>query len=139
LFVVLEVEVLSLPIKLGNGKGGNRSSLDIVRDVLSVASVSARKTRIMYQANLSFVQLEKYLGSLLEKGLLGYDGDSYYLTTKKGLEFLKLYDYYVEQVRLIREQENQRAKDRLSLENMFSSSRTSPKSNGVRNASHIIE
>ena len=125
---------MSLPIKLGNGKGGNRSSLDIVRDVLSVASVSARKTRIMYQANLSFVQLEKYLGDLLEKGLLGRDGDSYYLITKKGLEFLKLYDYYVEQLRLIREQENQRRQDRFSLENMFSSS----KSNGVRNASYII-
>ena len=130
---------MSLPIKLGNGKGGNRSSLDIVRDVLSVASVSARKTRIMYQANLSFVQLEKYLGDLLEKGLLGRDGDSYYLITKKGLEFLKLYDYYVEQLRLIREQENQRVKDRLSLENMFSSERVSPKSNGTQNASYIIE
>ena len=130
---------MSLPIKLGNGKGGNRSSLDIVRDVLSVASVSARKTRIMYQANLSFVQLEKYLGDLLEKGLLDRDGDSYYLITKKGLEFLKLYDYYVEQLRLIREQENQRLQDKLSLENMFSSERASPKSNGMRNASYIIE
>jgi len=131
--------VLSLYLKPRNGKGSNRSSLDIVRDMLSVASVKARKTRIMYQANLSFVQLEKYLGDLLEKGLLDFDGDSYYLITKKGLEFLKLYDYYCEQVKLIREQENQRVQDRLSLENMFSSSRTSPKSNGVRNASYIIE
>ena len=89
----------------------------------------------MYQANLSFVQVEKYLHDLLEKGLLDHDGDSYYLTTKKGLEFLKLYDYYVEQLRLIRERENQRVQDRLSLENMFSS----PKSNGARNASHIME
>ena len=130
---------MSLSLKLGNGKGGNRSSLDIVRDMLSVASDSARKTRIMYQANLSFVQLEKYLGDLLEKGLLGRDGDSYYLTTKKGLEFLKLYDYYVEQVRLIREQENQRLQDRLSLENMFSSEGARPKSNGIQNASNIME
>ena len=130
---------MSLYLKPRNGKGNNRHSLDIVRDMLSVASVKARKTRIMYQANLSFVQLEKYLGDLLEKGLLDYDGDSYYLTTKKGLEFLRLYDYYVEQLRLIREQEIQRVQDRLSLENMFSSACTSPKSNGVRNASYIIE
>ena len=111
---------MSLYVRSRNGKGNNRHSLDIVRDMLSVASVKARKTRIMYQANLSFVQLEKYLGDLLEKGLLSYNGDSYYLITKKGLEFLKLYDYHIEQLRLIREQENKRVQDRLFLENMCS-------------------
>ena len=42
----------------------NRNSLDIVRDILSAALVKARKTRIMYQANLSYAQVQKYLMKL---------------------------------------------------------------------------
>ena len=103
-----------------NGKGSNRCSLDIVRDMLSVASVKARKTRIMYQANLSFVQLEKYLHDLLEKGLLNYDGDSCYAITKKGLEFLRLYDEYVDRCKVIKQQVDQSARNRLLLEHMCS-------------------
>jgi len=114
------MEVLSLYLKPRNGKGNNRRSLDIVRDMLSVASVRARKTRIMYQANLSFVQLEKYLHALLEKGLLGYDGDSCYFITEKGLEFLKLYGKYVERCQAIKVQVDRSAKDRLLLEHMCS-------------------
>ena len=114
------MEVLSLYLKPRNGKGNNRHSLDIVRDMLSVASVKARKTRIMYQANLSFVQVEKYLHGLLEKGLLEHDGDSCYLVTQKGLVFLKLYDDYVERCRVLKEQVDQSVKDRLLLESMCS-------------------
>ena len=44
----------------------NRCSLDIAREVLSIVSVKVRKTRIMYGANLSFVQLEKYLSLFWE-------------------------------------------------------------------------
>jgi predicted transcriptional regulator len=74
----------------------------------------------MYQANLSFVQVEKYLHDLLEKGLLNHDGDSCYLVTKKGLEFLRLYDEYVERCRLLKEQVDQSAEERLLLERMCS-------------------
>ena len=112
--------VLSLYLKPRNEKGNNRHSLDIVRDMLSVASVKARKTRIMYQANLSFVQLEKYLHNLLEEGLLNHDGASCYLITKKGLEFLRLYDEYIERCGAIKEQVDRSAKDRLMLERMCS-------------------
>ena len=111
---------MSLYVRRRNGKNINRHSLDIVRDMLSVASVKARKTRIMYQANLSFVQVEKYLHTLLEKGLLEHDGDSCYLITQKGLDFLKLYDDYVERCRELKEQVDQSVKDRLLLESMCS-------------------
>lgn len=47
-------------------RGSNRNSLDIVRDMLAVASTGARKTKIMYQANLSYVQVKKYLRDLLK-------------------------------------------------------------------------
>ena len=100
----------------------NRHSLDIARDILLVASVRARKTRIMYQANLSFVQVKKYLHNLLEKNLLRHDGDSCYLITKKGQEFLKLYDKYVEQSKKLRDSLDQNEKERLMLEQMCSGS-----------------
>jgi len=103
------------------GKGGNRHNLDIVRDILTVASVKARKTRIMYQANLSFVQVEKYLHALLEKGLLNNDADSSYLITKRGHDFLHMYEDYVERRRVIEEQVDQSSKERQLLELMCSS------------------
>jgi predicted transcriptional regulator len=70
----------------------NRCRLDIVREVLSIASVKVRKTRIMYGANLNFLQVEKYLSVLLGSGLLEHDGEFGYLTTGTGLEFLQLYE-----------------------------------------------
>ncbi len=107
-------------VKIRNGKGNNRHSLDIVRDILSVASVKTRKTRIMYQANLSFVQVEKYLQRLLERGLVGHDGDAWYLITSKGLDFLSMYDEYVERQKLIEKQVDQSVRDRVLLEQMCS-------------------
>ncbi len=104
--------------KNGNGKGGNRHSLDIVRDILSVASVRTRKTRIMYQANLSFVQVEKYLYRLLERGLVDHDGDSTYLITRRGLDFLKLYEQYVDGLKQIEVQVDRSERARLFLEGM---------------------
>ena len=96
----------------------NRSSLDIVREVLSIASVKVCKTRIMYGANLSFHQLEKYLSALLGNALLAFDGESGYLTTTTGKEFLQLYEDYLNRSnRLIGEVEKN-TKDRQHLENM---------------------
>ena len=56
--------------------------------MLSIASVRSRKTKIMYGANLSFHQVEKYLSVLLRSGLLEHDVDSGYLITGVGREFL---------------------------------------------------
>jgi predicted transcriptional regulator len=86
--------------------------------MLSIVSVKRRKTRIMYGANLSFVQLEKYLAALLSSGLMEYDGDSGYLITAKGKEFLELYEDYVERSTHLREDVDRNLKDRLRLENM---------------------
>ena len=96
----------------------NRHSLDIVREVLSIVSVKVRKTRIMYRANLSFVQVEKYLTVLLGSGLLKHDGDSGYLITERGLEFLQLYEDYLERSTRLRDEVERNMKDRLRLENM---------------------
>ena len=107
-----------LYVKSKNGKGNNRHSLDIVRDILSVASARTRKTRIMYQANLSFVQVEKYLRTLLENDLMCHDGDACYLITKKGQDFLNLYGDYVRRCELINSQVEKSAQDRALLEQL---------------------
>lgn len=102
----------------GSGKNKNRGRLEIVKDVLSIAVARVRKTRIMYQANLSYRQLEKYLGVLLERGLVQCDGESCYTITWKGKEFLQIYTSYLERIRRIGDEVNGAQKDRLLLENM---------------------
>ena len=96
----------------------NRGRLDIVRDVLSIASVKVRKTRIMYGANLSFVQLEKYLSLLQGSELLEHDGDSGYLVTERGIKFLQLYEGCLEQSMRLKGEVEKNSEDMLQLENM---------------------
>lgn len=95
-----------------------RSGLEIAVDVLSIASVKSKKTRIMYQSNLSYRLIEKYLGSLLERGLLACDANSCYLVTVRGKEFLQMYSEYVERCRRIGEDVDAARKDRFILEGM---------------------
>ena len=46
----------------------------------------------MYEASLSFTQLNEYLALLEKNGMIEYTKNSkHYQTTKKGLEFLKGY------------------------------------------------
>jgi predicted transcriptional regulator len=96
----------------------NRGCLDIVREVLSIAIVRVCKTRIMYGANLSFHQLEKYLRALLGNSLLSFDGDSGYLTTASGKEFLALYEDYLKRNTHLGKEVERNIKDREHLENM---------------------
>ena len=99
-------------------KNRNRNSLEIVRDMLSAASVKSKKTRIMYQANLSYRLMEKYLNSLLESGLVERNDDSSYLVTWKGKNFLQMYEDYVERCMRLGEEVRAARKERLVLENM---------------------
>jgi predicted transcriptional regulator len=96
----------------------NRCSLDIVRAMLSIASVRSRKTKIMYGANLSFHQVEKYLRYLLRSGLLEHDVDSGYLITAVGRAFLSLYEEHLERSNALRQEVERNKKHRLQLENM---------------------
>ncbi len=107
-----------LSLKTGKPANKNRSSLDIVREVLSLALVKVCKTRIMYGANLSFHQLEKYLSALLGNALLSFDGESGYLTTNSGKDFLVLYEDYLNRSMHLMGEVERNAKDRQHLENM---------------------
>jgi predicted transcriptional regulator len=102
----------------------NRGRLDIVRDVLSIASIKVCKTRIMYGANLSFVQLEKYLTLLQGNGLLERDGDSGYLVTERGKKFLRLYDDHMKRSKLLNKEVNKSNEDMLRLETMCFSNKS---------------
>ena len=64
-----------------------RSSYDITADILRIARKGARKTRIVYGANLNFKILEEYLAKLEKAGLLSLT-EGQIKTTSKGREFL---------------------------------------------------
>lgn len=70
-----------------------RSRIQIAADILEIAKDGSRKTRIMYQGNLSFDLLQKYLDMLVNFGLLEIRGgaEKSYIATEKGRRFLEDY------------------------------------------------
>ncbi len=64
-----------------------RSEIEVIASILDIARSSIKKTKIMYQANLSYTQLQKYLAFLTNIEFLAVDGRAY-RTTKRGEEFL---------------------------------------------------
>ena len=74
-----------------------RSRTDICSQILEAANGGTTKTRIMYNAYLSYAQLKEYLSVLTENGLLEYeDGERKFKTSEKGLQFLKAYEHMSE-------------------------------------------
>jgi predicted transcriptional regulator len=70
-----------------------RSRSDIIGLILEAANGGATKTKIMYRAFLSFVQMREYLSTLLEKDLIKYEEESgKYKTTEKGMLMLHIYN-----------------------------------------------
>jgi predicted transcriptional regulator len=51
-------------------KRSKRGEIEIMADILNLATEDVRKTRIMYAANLSFEQVERYLQYLVGRGLI---------------------------------------------------------------------
>src|SRR5215217_6798768 len=78
----------------------NRGKIQIMGDVLALATSGIKKTHIMYRANLSYEQVHLYLGELIGKRLITQDVSSsdgvVYRTTTKGREFLLHYTRLVE-------------------------------------------
>jgi predicted transcriptional regulator len=73
----------------------NRSNNDIIKEILDAANDGggATKTKIMYQAFLSYAQLKEYLKELTETGLLNYDVDTrQFKPTEKGQRFLDTFN-----------------------------------------------
>ena len=79
-----------------------RSSIEVIADMLRLGE--AGKTEIMYSANMSYFQLQKYLNFLLQlklidKVTLGNPAVTYRVT-KKGLRLLKNIDSILEVLEL---------------------------------------
>jgi predicted transcriptional regulator len=68
-----------------------RSNLEIVAEILRIARKGARKTRIVYGANLNFKMLDEYLEKLGKAGLItANEGNGGLIkTTEKGVEYLQ--------------------------------------------------
>ena len=47
-----------------------RSNIEIIADMLRVGENGAGKTEIMYSANMSYTQIQKYLSFLLSHGFI---------------------------------------------------------------------
>lgn len=76
------------------GKFTFRDRLDIAACILQVADPSSRKTRIIYRCNMSLVQAERYVGLLVDGGLLENQtirGKTVYRTTDDGRSLLEDY------------------------------------------------
>ena len=73
----------------------NRGNIQIMGDVLGLATSGIKKTHLMYRANLSYEQVHLYLGELIEKRLIAQDvsssDGSVYRITERGREFLLHY------------------------------------------------
>ena len=71
-----------------------RSRTDIVGLILEAANGGgATKTKIMYNALISYNLMKEYLTLLAENNLLEYEeGNMTYRTTEKGLQLLRIYN-----------------------------------------------
>ena len=78
---------------MATGRRQYRSRIQIAADILEITKNGSRKTRIMYQGNLSFDLLQKYLDMLVNFGLLEVRSGSEksYIATEKGQRFLEDY------------------------------------------------
>ncbi|MCD6210352.1 MAG: winged helix-turn-helix domain-containing protein [Methanophagales archaeon] len=74
-----------------------RGGFEIIVDILNVAMEGAKKTEIVYKANLNFKRASNYLSYLEERQLIENMGDGY-RTTEKGKEFLRDYQKMMERL-----------------------------------------
>ena len=79
-----------------------RSSIEVIADMLRLGE--AGKTEIMYSANMSYRQLQKYLTFLLQLGLISRvtvgNPVVTYRVTRKGLRLLRNIDGILEMLEL---------------------------------------
>lgn len=73
-----------------------RSDIEIIAEMLKIGGEGAGKTEIMYGVNMSYRQLQKYLGYLITEGFIDAfkigDPAVYYRVTEKGQKLLNLLD-----------------------------------------------
>lgn len=70
-----------------------RSDIEIIGEMLKIGENGAGKTKIMYNANLSYSQIQKYLGFLMSQGFIDKmemgNPSVTYRVTESGLKLLE--------------------------------------------------
>jgi predicted transcriptional regulator len=77
-----------------NPSAKRRDKLYIIAEILEIAKDGTLKTQVMYRANLSFTQLNEYLGFMLKISLLekvDINNKDVYRATDKGVDFMQRY------------------------------------------------
>lgn len=96
-----------------------RSRLEIVADILGVAKEGARKTAIMYQANLSYKLLVSYLKYVIDMGLVRMESGKTYELTEKGAGFLHEFKNYRERRVEVEKELGEIEEKKMMLEDKF--------------------
>jgi len=94
--------------------------LQIVADILAITCRGAKKTQIMYKANLSYKLLCKYLDEVMTAGLVNCENGGCYVLTVKGKEFLSRYQEYSKHCESLEEHLNHVNGERDVLEKLCS-------------------
>ncbi len=103
-----------------------RNRIDIIAAVLKAASNGANKTRIMYEANLSFKLLESYLKTVINNGFIQhFDAD--YKLTEYGQVFLLRYQHFTRTRYRTQQKSKDLAEEQRLLEKLCSKSHIDPK------------
>jgi predicted transcriptional regulator len=98
-----------------------RNRLDIIADILGVVSQGAKKTQVMYEANLSYRLLTKYLAEVLSFGFIYFEAtQKRYQLTHKGRSFLKTYQEYSRRNKHVEKQLNNIHEKRKVLDGLCS-------------------
>ena len=73
---------------------GKRSDMEISADILKVTLNGAKKSHIVYKANLNFQLGQKYMDQLKSYGLIRgpNNQDKSFYTTERGMEFIKYFE-----------------------------------------------
>jgi len=109
--------------------GKYRHKLQIIADILSIVGKGARRTHVMYQANLSYRLLCRYLDIVKGAGLVNCENEDCYKLTPRGKEFLDKFDEYSTHWKHLEEQVSRVNHERLTLENMCSTNLDSAETN----------
>ena len=113
--------------------GKYRDRLQIIADILSVVRDGAKKTHVMYQANLSYALLSRYLGEVLESGLVCLDSEDCYRLTERGESFLDRFNEYSRRCSELEEHLNHITNEKTVLEDLLGGSLEKHSKEQVRN------
>lgn len=107
--------------------GKYRNRLEIISDMLAVVSENngAKKTQIMYQANLSYKLLRRYLREISDAGLVRAGDKGAYELTRKGKEFLERFATYFERRKSVEKRYDQIRDEATLLESTFFNTKAS--------------